>query len=162
MEKCCMSPGRSAKRRSTIWTSLSLTRLRTSPTDSVTLWPPCRRGIVGDASNGALPSRCRRVSPRLTGNRLEPSDLAGGLPLEPVDDADVDGGPGDPHVRQLLLERAPDRIRVTGCPDHQGLGAGRGLSHLVLDDPGLPGQHRAEDVRVDDHAARVAEVVVEA
>src|SRR6266508_3606922 len=125
MEKCCMSPGRSAKRRSTIWTSLSLTRLRTSPTDSVTLWPPCRRGIVGDASNGALPSRCRRVSPRLTGNRLEPSDLAGGLPLEPVDDADVDGGAGDPHVRQLLLERAPDRIRVTGCPDHQGLGTGR-------------------------------------
>jgi hypothetical protein len=37
-----------------------------------------------------LPSRCRRVSPRLTGNRLEPSDLADGLPLEPVDDADVD------------------------------------------------------------------------
>jgi hypothetical protein len=52
-----------------------------------------------------LPSRCRRVSPRLTGDRLEPSELADGLPFEPVDDANVHGGAGDPHLRQLLLER---------------------------------------------------------
>jgi hypothetical protein len=35
-EKCCISPGRSAKRRSMIWTPRSLIKLRTSPTESVT------------------------------------------------------------------------------------------------------------------------------
>jgi hypothetical protein len=56
----------------------------------------------------ALPTRCRRVSPRLTGNRLEPADLADGLP---VDDANLHAGAGDAHPRQLLLERLRARDR---------------------------------------------------
>ncbi len=65
IEKCCINPGRSAKRRSTIWTSLSLIRLRTSPTDSVNsgaslsvTW-----AYSDDASNPRLPPGCWFVSP---------------------------------------------------------------------------------------------------
>src|SRR5262245_27056533 len=98
---------------------------------------------------------------RPSGERDEAADLSGRLALERRLDADVDARRRQAEPGELSLEHPCGRGAIVDHAEREDLRALPRLPHLVLDDARNTREHRAEDVRVDEHPAAVREQVVE-